>query len=119
MSEESDIFSEYLNGSGLRFTTVRRAIISGVEAAKGAFSASDLQRSIRVEGTALNRATLYRNLVLLKHAGLVEEIPEKRSGRSLYRLKRIYGRIYELRCPGHREMRRITDPLLDAAILSV
>ena len=119
MSEESDIFAEFLTGSGLRFTAVRRAIVDCIEAEKEAFSASDLQKRIRIDGTVLNRATLYRNLVLLKAAGVVEEIPEKISGRSFYRLKKVSGRVCELHCSGRRGPQRIDDPLLDAAILSV
>jgi Fe2+ or Zn2+ uptake regulation protein len=74
-----------LGQEGRRITEGRRAVVEALVAAPGHVSADDLADSVRRSARGVHRATVYRTLEALEHAGLVEHV-HLGHGRSVYHL---------------------------------
>jgi len=118
MTEEHELFHAFLTQHGQRFTSVRQKILDVVLQNKGAFTAQSLLPHIRIGNAAIDRASLYRNLKLLKQAGLIEELPDgDSSGAKRFIVTRRTGRNYLLFCLGCHSAESFYDEQLDQALL--
>ena len=118
MKEEHELFHAFLTQQGQRFTAVRQKILNVVLQSSGPFTAQSLLPHIRIGNSGVDRASLYRNLKLLKQAGLIEELPEgDPSGAKYYILPRRTGRKYVLFCPGCHSEEPFSDERFDHAVL--
>lgn len=72
--EEAEVhFKNFLEKKGLRCTPERIAILRQVLAAQDHFEAEDI--FVRLRGTKVSRASVYRTLPLLVEAGIVRKTP--------------------------------------------
>lgn len=117
MEDEHALFHAYLDGVNMRFTSVRRAILDAITAYEGDFTARDILPLVKVKNVAINRASLYRNFLLLIRGGIIEEVPpDESAGRGFYRMTRRKRRKYLLCCPGCHSAEEIADAALDGAL---
>lgn len=117
MEEEHAQFQAYLEEMNMRFTSVRRAILEVITHYEGDFTARDILPLVKVRNVAIDRASLYRNIQLLIHSGIIEVVPsDERVVRGSYRLIRRTRRKYLLCCPGCHSAEELADEPLDAAL---
>ena len=117
MDEEYSIFADFLRGRAMSYTAVRREILRTVIAYNGDFGVQDLLPLVKVRGATVNRASLYRNIRLLKWAGIIEEVPLPESvHRGMYRLCGRATRRYLLFCPGCHSATAFEDEALEGAL---
>ena len=117
MDEEYTIFAAFLRSRGMTYTAVRQEILRVIIDYRGDFGVRDILPLIKVRGVVVNRASLYRNIRLLKRAGIIEEVPLAESVlRGTYRLSRRATRQYLLFCPGCHSAEAFEDDALDVAL---
>lgn len=73
MLERCELLNE-LEGRGIRMTAQRRALIDTIQRAEGHLDAASLLAQARKLDPRINRATVYRNIELLKSLGLIDEL---------------------------------------------
>ena len=83
-----DTFRDYLGAQGLRFTLEREEVISEFLRLDTHVEAEELLLRLRVAGSAVSRATIYRTLELLVQAGLARKV---RLGTDHYYYEHILG----------------------------
>jgi len=72
LKEEEAVFREAIRKAGLRMTSARLAVMKVLVQMRSPVSHAEL--IVALEGSGFDRATLYRNLVDLTEAGLLERI---------------------------------------------
>ncbi len=118
MKEEYELFHSFLKKQGMNFTSVRQAILDTLCEQESHFTVRDILPRVKVKNIAVNRASLYRNIHLLKLAGLLEEVPPaERSGRGCFRMVRRRPRRCILFCPGCHIAEQIADDEFDRALV--
>ncbi len=68
-----EVFRGYLRDNNLPVTHQREAIAETVFFGTGHLSVGDIERGLRARDVLVGKATIYRTLDLLMHAGVVEE----------------------------------------------
>lgn len=120
MKEDHEFFRDFLIHSGRRYTAVRKRILDVILSYEGDFSVRDLLPLIKVDQVAINRASLYRNLTILKAAGFIEDVPASESlGPGFFRKIQHKGRKSFLFCPGCHSDQEFYDRELDAVLLKL
>lgn len=71
---EKEIFREFLNKKGLKFTKERREILNEVFSHHGHFASEELLTSMRNKNIKVSKASIYRTLPLLLDCGLIEQV---------------------------------------------
>jgi Fur family ferric uptake transcriptional regulator len=106
---ELQVFREYLQTNGLRYTHERETIIKEILATPHHFNVDTLYLNIRQKGIRISKASIYRLLPLLLDAGLIQEVAFE-DGHMQY--EHIYGRGHHnhLRCIECRRIEEFTDP---------
>jgi len=114
MSDEVQVFQNFLLRKGRRWTPERQAILAEVFAHHDHFDAEELHLRLRQRGLRISRASVYRTLALLVESGLVAEVFVE-DGHMHY--EHVYGHEHHchLRCLG---CRRIVE-FRDEAVLQV
>ncbi len=74
MDKEFDIFNGYLKKQGLKFTQQRQKILSCFLKTEKHVSAEEFYRLVSNLDSGIGYATVYRNLKLLRQAGLAREV---------------------------------------------
>ena len=67
-------FKEYLRNLGLSFTPQRKVILEYLTLDNSHFNAEDLIAALRKRQIAVSRATVYRTLYHLEHAGFIRQV---------------------------------------------
>ncbi len=117
MEDEHALFHAYLTEVKMRFTSVRRAILDAIIAYDGNFTVRDVLPLVKVRNVAIDRASLYRNFLLLMRCGIIEKIPQDEdTDRGFYRMTRRKQRRYQLYCPGCQSAEEVADEALDDAL---
>lgn len=68
---QTDRFTAYLKGRGLKLTQERLAVLKGVAASDGHFDADELALVVKAINPKVSRATVYRVIPLLVDAGYI------------------------------------------------
>ena len=84
-SDRLSLILSTLGREGRRITTGRKAVVEALVGATEHMSADDLAAAVRRSHPGVHRATVYRTLDALEHAGLVEHV-HLGHGRSVYHL---------------------------------
>ena len=71
---EKEIFRDFLNRRGLKFTKERQQILAAVFSCHGHFDPEGLLLSMRKNLIRISRASIYRTLPLLIESGLIEQV---------------------------------------------
>lgn len=116
MSEEFEIFSDFLKAHKLRMTEVRKAIIRYIKTTTSGFSVPELQSAIRVEGLHSECGQSVPQSDPAEKSGTRGKHAEKGAGETFFRLKKTPGRVYEIHCPGCRKHLLIQNAALNAAV---
>ncbi|MBE0447331.1 MAG: transcriptional repressor [Actinobacteria bacterium] len=74
MKTETLQFKSYIEEKGLLFTPERQSVAEEVFSSHDHLDAEKVLKSLRVRGSKVSRATVYRTLDLLVESGLVEKI---------------------------------------------
>jgi len=74
MGDEIDLFRTYVSHKGLRNTPEREEIINEIFAMQDHFDVDELYLRLRRAGSKISKASIYRNLPLIKDCGLIREI---------------------------------------------
>jgi Fur family ferric uptake transcriptional regulator len=93
-AQEEAVFREAIRGAGLRITSARLAVMKILMRTRAPVSHSEL--IVALKGCGFDRATLYRNLMDLTEAGLLERID---LGDNIWR--------FELRALGSQTQQRV------------
>lgn len=80
---EAETFQRFLRTQGLKLTSQRAAILERALSMRKHFSAEELYESLRADTRGISKATVYRTLLLLVQARLLEEHDFER-GHKLY-----------------------------------
>jgi Fur family ferric uptake transcriptional regulator len=72
LNEALSAFEDYLRSKGLKMTDPRRTMVRAALDQTGHFTAEDLHARLLREGERVSMATVYRALLLLEEAGIVE-----------------------------------------------
>ena len=97
MREEIDLFRSFIRRKGLRNTPEREEIIGEIFATNDHFDVDELYLRLRSKGSRVSKASIYRNIPLIKECGLVKEVWHE-DGHMHY--EPIYGQSHHchLRC---------------------
>lgn len=97
MGDELDRFRSFVSLKGLRNTPEREDIITEIFASPDHFDVDELYLRLRGTGSKISKASIYRNLPLIKECGLIREIWHE-NGHMHY--DPVYGRGHHchLRC---------------------
>jgi Fur family ferric uptake transcriptional regulator len=97
MGDELELFRSFVSLKGLRNTPERELIIKEIFASPDHFDVDELYLRLRGGGSKISKASIYRNLPLIKECGLIREIWHE-DGHMHY--EPIYGRSHHchLRC---------------------
>lgn len=68
------VFRRFLKRKGLKFTAERACILESVLEEEGVFEADTIQETLREQGHAASKATVYRTLKHLLEAGIIQEV---------------------------------------------
>lgn len=71
---EKQVFKEFLEKKGLKFTKERAVILKEVFSYHGHFDPDELLIKMRKKGLRVSKASIYRTLPLLLESGLIEEV---------------------------------------------
>src|SRR6266576_741741 len=74
MSEEQEVFLQYLQKKGLKRTSQRELILDVFLRTEAHLSNEDLYRLVKEEDPTVGQTTVYRTLKLLSEAGLAREV---------------------------------------------
>ena len=74
MGDEIGLFRSYVSMKGLRNTPEREEIINEIFAVHDHFDVDELYLRLRRAGSKISKASIYRNLPLIKECGLIREI---------------------------------------------
>lgn len=74
MGNEIGLFRSYVSLKGLRNTPEREEIINEIFAMHDHFDVDELYLRLRRAGSKISKASIYRNLPLIKECGLIREI---------------------------------------------
>ncbi|GJQ59928.1 MAG: transcriptional repressor [Candidatus Scalindua sp. AMX11] len=74
MDEAEDVFREYIQSKGLKFTPERKAILNYVFENHGHFEVEELLFEMRKNKVRVSKATIYRTVALLVKCGLLREV---------------------------------------------
>ena len=74
MGDEIGLFRSYVSLKGLRNTPEREEIINEIFALHDHFDVDELYLRLRRAGSKISKASIYRNLPLIKECGLIREI---------------------------------------------
>lgn len=83
--DQLKIFKDYLRLQGMLQTQERLEIAGAVYALDDNFSIEDLYEKVQARGLAVATSTIYRNIKLLKAAGIIEDAPEGCAGKKGFR----------------------------------
>lgn len=73
MKSAYQLFEDYLNSKGLRFTRERREILDEVMRTHSHFEVEDIFAGLRKKNANISRASIYRTLPLLLDSGIVHK----------------------------------------------
>lgn len=73
MKSEEEVFREYLNKKGLKFTSERKKILKEVFSSHEHFDVEGLYAKLKQKDADVSRSTIYRTIPLLLESGLVRE----------------------------------------------
>ena len=73
MSAEIDLFRSFIADKGLRNTPEREEIISEIFASCEHFDVDELYLRLRKKGSAVSKASIYRNIPLIMECDLIRE----------------------------------------------
>ncbi len=71
---EKEIFREFLNKKGLKFTNERQRILDEVSSYLGHFDPEELLAGMKKKDIKVSKASIYRTLPLLVESGLIEQV---------------------------------------------
>ena len=71
---EEDIFEQYLESRGMKYTAERKSILNEVFCIHGHFEAEDVVMGLHAKGIRVSRASVYRTLPMLVDCGLLREV---------------------------------------------
>jgi len=74
MQKAREIFRNFLEGRGLKFTTERERVLREISSLRRHFDIEGLYLSMKNKGGKVSRASVYRTVPLLVECGLIEEI---------------------------------------------
>ncbi len=74
MTEEKDLFAEYLSRNNLRMTPQRGLILDVFLRTEGHITSEELYSRVKRKDRSIGQATVYRTLKLLSDAGLAREV---------------------------------------------
>ena len=74
MGDELDLFRSFVSLKGLRNTPEREEIIIEIFASSNHFDVDELYLRLRGTGSKISKASIYRNLPLIRECGLIREI---------------------------------------------
>ena len=72
--DKQTVFTAYLRSEGLKITSERTAILEAAFSIPGHFAADDLLLRLRLSGSNISKATIYRTLALLVKSGILREV---------------------------------------------
>ncbi len=106
---ELQIFRNYLQKRGLRYTPEREQIIKEIFSTHDHFDVDTLYLRMRQKGLQISKASIYRLIPLLIEAGLIEEVFFE-EGHMHY--EHIYGHEphCHLRCTNCKRIEEFVDP---------
>lgn len=109
-----------LEARGIRLTRQRRVLLRLLDRAEGHVNARDLLRLAQQEDAAINRATVYRTLALLKGEGLIDELDllHLEGEEHFYERRRAQDHVH-VGCPGCGRIVEIETALIPALQLEV
>ncbi|MBU2498284.1 MAG: transcriptional repressor [Proteobacteria bacterium] len=73
MSAEIDLFRSFIADKGLRNTPEREEIIREIFASREHFDVDELYLRLRKKGSAVSKASIYRNIPLIMECDLIRE----------------------------------------------
>lgn len=72
--DKQTVFATYLRSERLKVTPERMAILEAAFSTSGHFAAEDLLLRLRLAGSNVSKATVYRTLALLVKCGILREV---------------------------------------------
>ncbi|MBI4530676.1 MAG: transcriptional repressor [Candidatus Latescibacteria bacterium] len=72
--DKQTVFATYLRAEGLKVTPERTAVLDVAFSMPGHFAAEDLLLRLRMTGSRVSKATIYRTLTLLVRCGMLREV---------------------------------------------
>jgi Fur family ferric uptake transcriptional regulator len=110
---ETDLFTDFLKGRGLKLTAQRRKVLARTLAEPKHFSAEQLLSDLKREDASISKATVYRTLALLVEAHLLDSVDFER-GYKLY--ERAHGHHHDhLICTECNRIVEFHDEAIEAA----
>lgn len=106
-------FNQFLQGSGLKLTTERAALVREIFATHYHFEADELLFKLKQKSVKISRATVYRTLELLVKCGLVRRV---HLGEDHYHYEHVTGNSHHdhLICTTCGTVIEFHDPVLEA-----
>ena len=86
------VFRRRLKSEGLKYTPERARVLDAIVRTEGLFEADGLLSSLKRSGPRVSKATVYRTIRLLLHAGIIQRVLFEEGGEDQAHYQLVYGR---------------------------